>query len=107
MQQQQARARVGRQDVSAEEAAQRALVERLTDAATTIMSEEADVFELHREELEHALSLSEVTARGAGPGAANCAFGHLGMPAHTRAVLPKVSDVCVCTSGCQRALGTV
>lgn len=66
---QQARARVGRQEVGAEEAAQAALVTRLTDAATTLMSEDADVFDLHREELEHALTVSEMATRRVQPGA--------------------------------------
>jgi hypothetical protein len=57
-----ARHRLGKQQVSEEEARRKALIEQFTDAATTLMSGEADIFEQHREELQHALQMQEVLA---------------------------------------------
>jgi hypothetical protein len=38
------------------------IIDALTDAATSLMTEDADAFELTREELAHALQISQVTA---------------------------------------------
>jgi hypothetical protein len=57
-----ARQRIGKQELTEEEACKKALIEQFTDAATTLMSEEADVFELHKEELQHALNMQELLA---------------------------------------------
>ena len=60
------RGRVGRREVTAEEKEQQALLERFTGAATAMMSHEADIFELHKEEIEHALKLQSLLTPAAG-----------------------------------------
>ena len=43
------------------------VIDALTDAATSLMTEDADAFELTREEIAHALQISQVTLPQARP----------------------------------------
>lgn len=43
------------------------IIDALTDAATSLMTEDADAFELTREEIAHALQISQVTVPQARP----------------------------------------
>jgi hypothetical protein len=58
--QQKARDRVGQRAQMPEDQARQALIERFTDAASSVMSQEADIFEQRKEEIEHALSMSDM-----------------------------------------------
>lgn len=61
---QKARDRVGSKRVKQ---AKPVIIDALTDAATSLMTEDADAFELTREEIAHALQISQVTAPQAQP----------------------------------------
>jgi hypothetical protein len=56
---QKARDRVGSKRV---EQSKPVIINALTDAATSLMTEDADAFELTREEIAHALQISQITA---------------------------------------------
>jgi hypothetical protein len=60
--QQAARARVGRRQVTEEEKARQTVIEQFTGAATSIMSVEADVFDLHKEEIEHSIKMQALVS---------------------------------------------
>lgn len=57
-----AQQRQRQQASSPEERARQASIEAFTDAATTLLSEEADAFDLHKEELEHALRMADMSS---------------------------------------------
>lgn len=52
--------RVGKKRITPEELARLNLIEAFTDAASSLLSTEADIFEQHREELEHSLRMSSI-----------------------------------------------
>lgn len=52
--------RVGKKRITPEEQARLDLIERFTDAASSLLSTEADIFEQHREELQHSLRMSSM-----------------------------------------------
>eukprot|EP00892_Ulva_mutabilis_P002562 jgi/Ulvmu1/12306/UM088_0026.1 len=63
--------RVGKKRITPEEQARLDLIERFTDAASSLLSTEADIFEQHKEELQHALRMSNMLrAPAAQPSAA-------------------------------------
>lgn len=49
---------MGKRHITPEEQARLDLIERFTDAASSLLSTEVDIFEQHKEELEHALRMS-------------------------------------------------
>ena len=71
--QQSARQRVGHRPVSVEEQQRQDLIERFTDAASSIMSQEADIFEQRKEEIEHALKMTDVMSLQPSAAGANLA----------------------------------
>ena len=74
--QQSARARVGKRELTAEESQRQGLIDRITDAASSIMSQEADIFDQRKEEIEHALKLSDLSLQAPAGACTPCPTAH-------------------------------
>lgn len=86
---QKARDRVGSKRIKQ---AKPVIIDALTDAATSLMTEDADAFELTREEIAHALQVSQVTAPQAQQAGRICSTAYF-----ASSICPQ----CDCSSLCQ------